>query len=96
MPDMGKLKEYAALTGTVLGILTVIVGAAFWLKSLEDRVESLEKVVIAAPSQKGIGGNPVQEACGNLAKRATTEGYTDAQRTKDAMDALGCRRAGNP
>jgi len=84
MSNVAKLKEYIGLASATLGILAVVVGAAFWLKDLDARVTKLEK---QQP------GNLVQSECVALAKRAAQEGYMFNKSTKEAMDALGCQRA---
>ena len=87
MPMLEMVKEYSATASAIVGVLVVVVGAAFWLKDLDNRIVRLEKQQ---------GGNPVQFVCAGLAKKVADQGYTEREHTKDAMNALGCSRAGSP
>lgn len=98
-------KENIRTAGSIAGILTLLGGIVWFAADLNSRLVQVEERLhtltvapaIANAANGRVTGNPIAQACADLARQVTKEAdggsYSRLTEAKDLIEKLGCSSA---
>jgi hypothetical protein len=89
--------QYLEKATIVIALITAVTSVLWFAVSVDRRIDKLEsqmQILTTAPKSAGgsAPGNPILEACAELARKAAQETYVSRSYTVDLMEKLNCGR----